>query len=209
MRLRLLVGLPLLVLPLAAEAKPKRPAPPPEPEAVPAWFSDGPRFDVGPGHPKRFVAPGRATGPEGKPREQAADEEARQALGRLVAAWQERALRCAHKESLTRTDLKTGDGHATLSLSTESATAVAFYDEQIDAHGLTDTATLALAHHDLAPFLKYVPGDVERPQSLRDAVAQCGEKAFDELAAEQAAKKVVPLPPAAPVKKAKKAPAKK
>lgn len=133
---------------------------------------------------KAFVSTGRSgqSGPSDLKNEQAEDD-ARQQMGQIIADWQEAALRCARRASETtvKASSKGGTG-ALLDFTFESATTVSFYRDKVTGRAYDGKRILVQLRHELVPMIRGVAADPDRSPGLKEAVASCGEKAFDELA---------------------------
>jgi hypothetical protein len=167
---------------LTGAAKPKRStkkhAPPPPPPG-PAWAGQAPRY-VRDAAGRGFVAVGRTDDPK---HPEAAEDDARQKLGQLIAAWQEKTLACARQASEAKVTATSQQKKGlSMDITVETATTVSLYDEQVAEHGTQGSASLVLMRQDLGKMMTGIEYDASRSQGMRDAVKGCGEKTFDALA---------------------------
>lgn len=179
--------LPLLALALLcgaakpAKSKKAKKAPPPKVVAPvgPAWASQPPKFATD-ASGRAFVAVGRS---DDDRHPEAAEDDARQAIGALVARWQEKALRCAHQASETQVTAQKGhDKGALIDVTLTQATSVALYKEAVVERGALGKTAVVLMRHDLESMIQGITYDTSRSDNLRAAVKSCGQQAFDELA---------------------------
>ena len=185
----MLLALPLAVAVMfaAADAPPKKgskkssahaPKAPPGPEWL-GW-KPGCRLDAGKG---ALIAVGRSE-EKGDAAAQTtqAEDDGRQHLGEAVAAWQERCLRCAKQASETKVKATSSLGHGLVNFTIESATEVSLYQEHVDARAPDGKRSAVLLKQDLEMLLNGIAYDDSRSAALREAVKECGQQAFDELA---------------------------
>lgn len=182
----MLRALPLLALALlttgatkSSKSKKAKKAPVVVAPVGPAWATQKPRCvtdDKG----RAFVAVGKSDDPR---HPESAEDDARQALGGLIASWQERALRCAQKSSETQVSAQKGnDKGALLDVTLTHATSVALYKEEVVERSALGPTAVVLMKHDLGSMIEGITYDTSRSENLRAAVKRCGEQAFDELA---------------------------
>jgi len=167
----------LLLLAANAEAKKSKKKPPPPPPG-PAWSAWNPRYAKD-ASGKAFLAVGKtddAAHPE------AAEDDARQKIGQLVATWQEKTLACAKQASESKVSAHSEHAKgAALDFEVETATAVSLYDEKVAERATVGKAALVLMRHDLQKMIDSIAIDASRSEGLRAAVKLCGEKTFDAL----------------------------
>jgi hypothetical protein len=150
---------------------------------LPAWVGSGATLVKDAGGARSFVSTGLSgeLGPA-EVRGEGAEDAARQAMGGLVAEWQDRVLACAGRERLSevkaRTRAATG---ALLSLELETSTSVSLYRARVAERAYVGRRIAVLLRHDLESMIAGIRADGERPASLREAVKACGEQAFDAL----------------------------
>ncbi|MBS2029195.1 MAG: hypothetical protein JST54_14935 [Deltaproteobacteria bacterium] len=174
-----LILLSILLLATTAEAKKSSKKKPPPPPPGPAWAAWNPKY-LKDTSGKGFVAVGKtddAAHPE------AAEDDARQKIGQLVATWQEKTLACAKQASEAKVTAKSGTlkGDA-VDFTIETATAVSLYDEKVLERATVQKSALVLMRHDLQKMIDSIAIDSSRSDGLRAAVKLCGEKTFDALA---------------------------
>jgi hypothetical protein len=145
----------------------------------PAWASQPPKFSAD-GQTRAFVAVGKS---DDDRHPEAAEDDARQAIGGLVAKWQERTLKCANQASETQVTAQKGNSKgALLDVTLTQATSVALYKEAVVERGALGKTAVVLMRHDLESMIQGITYDTSRSENLRAAVKSCGQKAFDDLA---------------------------
>jgi hypothetical protein len=148
---------------------------PPAPPPGPAWAQKLENYVQSPA--RAFVAVGQAGDAA------AAEDDARQHLGSMVAAWQERALKCgmqASEQKVTANNANLKGSLVSVEISREIS--VALYKDEVGEKAAQDGKQYVQVRHSLESMMQGIEYDTGRSDGLRAAVKVCGEKAFDALA---------------------------
>lgn len=152
-------------------------------EPAAPWAGKKPHL-AGEGEARAFVATGRSgdAGPADFKNEEAMNA-ALEAMGQVIADWQEATLKCAKKESEKKVlGAKSGAKGLLLDFTIESAVTVSFYRPRVAARAYEGSRMLVLVRHELGSMMSGIAVDPDRSPALKEAVKRCGEQAFDDLA---------------------------